>query len=434
MVFFNRFILLTLFLFSFSHSQIILSKWNDAITPVTADYIKRVVDKAEEENAKVIILELDTPGGLDQAMREIIKTMMNTPIPFVVYVSPPGARAASAGAIITISADIAVMAPSTNIGSASPVQMSGGDIEETMKKKVINDMVAYVKSIAKEKGRNADLIAKMVTESLNLPAEEALKKNVIDLIAVDLKDLINKIDGKKIKKGSYEITIKSKNEPVIYVKKGFRETFLSIFANPTLAYLLLIIGFYGIFFELYNPGSIIPGTIGAICLLLALYSLNAISVNWLGVLMIALGVLFFALEVITPTFGTLAISGVIAMIFGSIILVSPESPYGDISLQVIIPVVAVSTVFFLTVAYLGYKAQKRKTKTGKEGMIGAVGVAKTDIDKKGGKVFVMGEIWDAYSETPIKEGEDVKVLAVEGLKLKVTKLHKERHIIEESRE
>jgi membrane-bound serine protease (ClpP class) len=386
-----------------------------------------VVEKAEQKNAKVIILELDTPGGLDQAMREIIKTMMNTPIPFVVYVYPSGARAASAGAIITISADIAAMAPSTNIGSASPVQMSGGDIEETMKKKVINDMVAYVKAIAKEKGRNADLIAKMVTESINLPAEEALKKKVIDVIAVDLKDLIDKIDGKKIKKGSYQITIKSKGEPVIYVKKGFRETFLSIFANPTLAYLLLIIGFYGIFFELYNPGSVIPGTIGAICLLLALYSLNAISVNWLGVLMIALGILFFALEVITPTFGALAISGIIAMVFGSIILVSPESPYGDISLQVIIPVVAVSALFFLTVAYLGYKAQKRKTKTGKEGMIGTVGVAKTDINKKYGKVFVMGEIWDAYSETPIKEGEEVRVIDVEGLKLKVTKLHKGKH-------
>ena len=420
-------ILLILFVFSFSQSQIILGKWDDAITPVAADYVKRIVEKAEEKNAKVIILELDTPGGLDQAMRSIIKTMMNTPIPFVVYVSPPGARAASAGAIITIAADIAAMAPSTNIGSASPVQMSGGDIEETMKKKVMNDMVAYVKAIAKEKGRNERLIAKMVTESINLPAEEALKKKVIDIIAVDLKDLINKIDGKKVKKGAYEITIKSKGEPVIYVKKGFRETFLSIFANPTLAYLLLIIGFYGIFFELYNPGSIIPGTIGAICLLLALYSLNAISVNWLGVLMIALGVLFFALEVITPTFGALAISGIIAMLFGSIILVSPESPYGDISLQVIIPVVIVSAIFFLAVAYLGYKAQRRKTSTGKEGMIGTVGIAKTDIDKKHGKVFVMGEIWDAYSETPIKEGEEVKVLDVEGLKLKVTKLHKGKH-------
>ncbi len=420
-------VLFVLFNFSFSYSQIILAKWDDAITPVTADYIKRVVEKAESENAKAIILELDTPGGLDQAMRTIIKTMMNTPIPFIVYVYPSGARAASAGAIITISADIAAMAPSTNIGSASPVQMSGKDIEETMKKKVINDMVAFVKSIAKEKGRNEKLIVKMVTESINLTAEEALKKKVIDVIAVDLKDLIDKVNGKTVRKGAYKITLKLKGEPVVFVKKGFRETFLSIFANPTLAYLLLIIGFYGIFFELYNPGSVIPGTIGAICLLLALYSLNTISVNWLGVLMIALGVLFFALEMVTPTFGALAVSGIIAMVFGSIILVSPESPYGDISLQVIIPVVALSAVFFLTVAYLGYKAQRKKTKTGKEGMIGEIGIAKTDIDRKHGKVFIMGEIWDAYSETPIKEGEEVKVISVEGLKLKVTKLHKERH-------
>jgi len=408
-------------IFQLSLAKVIVAKWNDAVTPVMADYIKRVIQKAENENASLIILELDTPGGLDTAMRDIIKAMMKTPIPFVVFVYPPGARAASAGAIITISADIAAMAPSTNIGSASPVQMGGRDLDETMKKKIINDMVAYVKAIAKQKGRNEKLIVKMITESINLPAQEALKKKVIDVIANDIYDLLKKIDGKKIKKGNYEIKINTKNQNIEYVNPGFRERFLSIIANPTLAYLLLMIGFYGIFFELYNPGAVIPGTIGAISLLLALYALNAISVNWLGVLLIALGVLFFALEVITPTFGALALSGIISMLIGSIILISPDSPYGDISLQVILPVVALSALFFLTVAYFGFKAQKKKKLTGKEGMIGKIGIAETDVNKDGGKVFIEGELWNAYSEEPIKKGEKVKVVSVEGLTVKVEK-------------
>ncbi len=411
--------ILVVLIYNVSFGKVIVAQWNDAVTPVMADYIKRVVQKAEKEGASVIVLELDTPGGLDTAMRDIIKTMMRTPVPFVVFVYPPGARAASAGAIITIAADIAAMAPSTNIGSASPVQMGGQEMSETMKKKVINDMVAYVKSIAKEKGRNEKVIVKMVTESINLPAKEALKKKVIDVIASDIYELLKKIDGKKVKKGSYEITVKTKEQNVEYVKPGFRERFLSIIANPTLAYLLLMIGFYGIFFELYNPGAVIPGTIGAISLLLALYALNAISVNWLGVLLIALGVLFFALEVITPTFGALAISGVISMLIGSIILVSPDSPYGDISLQVIIPVVVVSAAFFLTVAYFGFKAQKKKKLTGIEGMVGKKGIAETDITHRGGKVFIEGELWNAYSDEEIKKGEEVIVDSIEGLKLKV---------------
>ncbi|WP_457624796.1 NfeD family protein [Persephonella sp.] len=409
-----------------SKADIILSKWEGAVSPVMADYIKRVVKQAEEKNAKLIIIQLDTPGGLESAMRDIIKTIMNTYIPVVVYVYPPGARAASAGAIITISADIAAMAPSTNIGSASPVQMTGREIDETMKKKIINDMVAFVKAIAREKGRNEKLIEEMITKSINLTADEALKKKVIDVVATDVNDLLKKINGKKIKKKNAEITIEiKKDEKIIEVEKGFREKLLSILANPTLAYLLLMIGFYGIFFELYNPGSVIPGVIGAISILLALYALNTIDVNWLGVLLIILGILFFVLELITPTFGALAVSGVIALLIGSIILVDPSSPYGDIPVKVIIPVVLFSAVFFLSVAYLGVKAQMRKSLTGKEGMVGKTGTAETDIDPKG-KVFVEGEIWDAYSETPIKKGEEVKILSVEGLRLKVTKAHRKK--------
>ncbi|ACO04011.1 MAG TPA: nodulation protein NfeD [Persephonella sp.] len=407
-----------LFLFSLSPAGVVTGQWNAPVTPVMSDYVKRVIHKAEVEKADAVIIMIDTPGGLDTSMREIIKTIMNSSVPVVVYVYPPGSRAASAGAIITVSADIAAMSPSTNIGSASPVQMGGKDIEETMKKKIINDMVAFVKGIAKEKGRNEKIIVKMVTESINLTAEEALKKNVIDIIATDLDDLLNKIEGRTVKKHGKEIKISLKDKKIVKVEKSLKEKILTILTNPTVAYLLLMIGFYGIFFELYNPGSLIPGILGTISLLLALYSLNIIDVNWLGVLLIAAGVLFFILEVITPTFGALALSGVIAILFGSLILTDPDSPYGDISLKIIIPVVAFSALFFLTVAYLGLKAQRRKTETGMEGMIGMIGKAETDIDPEG-KVFIAGEIWNAYSEEPIKKGENVKVVSVKGLRLKV---------------
>ncbi|NPA58365.1 MAG: nodulation protein NfeD [Aquificae bacterium] len=419
-----RILAVLLLVFSFSYGDVVVGRWEGAVSPVMADYVKRLVEEGERKNAKVVVLQLDTPGGLESAMRGVVKTIMNTYLPVVVYVYPSGARATSAGAIITISADIAAMAPYTNIGSASPVQMAGKEMDETMKKKIVNDMLAFVRSIAEEKGRNVKIIEKMITEALSLSAEEALKKGVIDLIAVDMEDLLKKINGRKVKKKNALITIKlDENERQVFVEKNFREKLLSILANPTLAYLLLMIGFYGIFFELYNPGSVIPGVVGAISILLALYALNTIDVNWLGVLLILLGILFFVLELITPTFGALAVGGVISMLIGSIILISPSSPYGDIPMKVILPVVGFSAAFFLTVAYLGLKAQRRKALTGKEGMIGKIGVAETDINPKG-KVFIEGEIWDAYSEEPIKKGEEVEVVAVEGLKLKVRKVKK----------
>jgi membrane-bound serine protease (ClpP class) len=289
-----------------------------------------------------------------------------------------------------------------------------------MKKKVMNDMIAFVKAIVKEKGRNEKVAVEMVTEALNLSAQEALKNGVIDLIAKNVDDLLNRINGKKIKKLGKEIIINSKDQQIYQIDLNFREKLLTVLTNPTIAYFLLMIGFYGIFFELYNPGSIVPGTIGAISLIVALYALNMISVNWLGVLLIGLGVVFFILEMLTPTFGALAFSGLVSMIFGSIILFSPDSPYGDISIKIILPVVFFSAFFFFIVAYLGVKAQRKKHETGAEAMIGQTGEALTDINPEG-KVMVSGEIWNAYSKHTIKKGEKVEIVAVEGLKLKVRK-------------
>lgn len=417
-----RILLFVLLVLKVSFADIVVAKWNDAITPTTVDYINRVIKQAEKERASAVILQLDTPGGLETSMREIIKNINNTDIPFIVFVYPPGSRAASAGAIITVSADIAAMAPSTNIGSASPVNMDGSDVNKTMEKKVMNDMVAFVKSVVREKGRNEELIEKMITESVNLPADEALSKKVIDVVANDLNDLINKIDGKKIVKNSKVITFNLKGQKFVFVEKNFKEELLSFLSNPTVAYFLLMIGFYGIFFELYNPGSIIPGTVGLISLALALYSLNILSVNWLGVILIGLGVLFFIIEAITPTFGGLALAGTVSILLGSVILLPSDSPYGDLSLSVIIPVVLFSALFFFVVSYLSLKVQKEKPKTGLEAMIGDTAQAVTDIDKDGGKVMYHGELWNAYSEKDIKAKSKVKIVSVEGLKLKVEEI------------
>ena len=419
-------VILLLLIFSFSFPQIFVAKWDGAITPITADYIERAINKAEKEGGKVFVLQLNTPGGLAESMRRIVQSFHRTNLPVVVYVYPPGGRAASAGAIITVSADIAAMAPGTNIGAAHPVQLGRKNEKkegkDVMEEKILQDMLAFVRSIAKEKGRNVKVIERMVKESLALSAEEAKEEGVIDLMARDLQDLLKKIDGKKVKKFGREITVKTEGLAVVYVEENLKEEILKILTNPTVAYLLLMLGFYGLFFELYNPGAVVPGVVGAICLLLGLYGLSLISMNWLGLLLIFLGVLLFVLELITPTFGALAVGGIISLALGSLFLIDPESPYGELPKSIIVSVVLASALFFMVAGRLGLKAQKRKKLTGAEGMIGEEGEAITNFKRGRGKVLVHGEIWDAFSEEEIRKGDEVKVIDVKGLKLKVRKL------------
>ncbi|MFN4012721.1 MAG: NfeD family protein [Aquificaceae bacterium] len=416
-----KLLFLFLILATFSYAKVFVAKWQEAVTPLMVDYVKRSLEKAQREGGTLFLLELNTPGGLESSMREVVQEFQRTFLPVVVYVYPPGGRAASAGAIITISADVAVMAPGTNIGAATPVQMGGEKMDEAMKQKVMQDMLAFVRSIAKEKGRNAEVIEKMVTEAISLTPEEALKNRVIDLIAADRQDLLNKLEGRVIKKHGREITLKVKNVQVVEIGKSLREEFLSIITNPTVAYMLLLIGFYGIFFELYNPGAIIPGTVGVICLLLGLYGLGVIGVNWLGLLLIFAGILLLILELITPTFGGLALAGAIALALGSLILINPESPYGDIPISLIATMVVLTVGFFLFAGRLGIKAQRRKKMLGTEELIGEQGEAYTDFVEGKGKVFVHGEIWNAISDEPLKKGDQVVVEEVRGMTLKVKK-------------
>ena len=289
-------ILFLVLLTGFSHAKVFVSQWQDAVTPLMVDYIKRSLEKVEKEGGTLFILELNTPGGLESSMREVIQEFQRTSIPVVVYVSPPGGRAASAGAIITVSADVAVMAPGTNIGAATPVQMGGEKMDEAMREKVMQDMLAFVRSIAKEKRRNPEVIERMVKEAISLTPEEALREKVIDFIAVDRADLLKKLEGRVVKKHGKEITLKTEGVQVVEIGKSLREELLRVITNPTLAYMLLLIGFYGIFFELYNPGSIIPGAVGVIALLLGLYGLGIIGINWLGLLLILAGLLLLCLS------------------------------------------------------------------------------------------------------------------------------------------
>ena len=415
-------LLFFLILFSLSFGKIFYAKWDDVVSPIMLEYVKRNIAKAEKENGTLFILELNTPGGLETSMRQIIQEFQKTPLPVVVYVYPPGGRAASAGAIITASADIAAMAPGTNIGAAHPVQVSGEKMEEAVKEKALQDMLAFVRSIAKEKGRNPEVLEKMVKESISLTPDEALREGVIDLIAVDKTDLLKKLDGRKVKKHGKEIIIKTSGLPVVDVQESLRESFLKIITNPTVAYMLLLIGFYGIFFELYNPGSIIPGAVGVVSLLLGLYGLGVIGINWLGLFLILAGLLLLVLELITPTFGGLAIAGIIALAIGSLVLISPDSPYGDIPLSVIVTMVFATAFFFLVAGRLGLKAQKRKKMTGYEELIGEEGEAMVDFEGGKGKVFIKGEIWNAISKDDIKKGERVLVEEVKGLTLYVKKI------------
>ena len=413
------FILLTFL--SFSFAKVYYAKWEDAVSPIMVEYIKRSLAKAEKEGAGVFILELNTPGGLETSMRQVVQEFQRTPIPVVVYVYPAGGRAASAGAIITASADIAVMAPGTNIGAAHPVQATGEKMEEAMKEKVVQDMLAFVRSIAKEKGRNPSVLERMVKESISLTPDEALKEGVIDLIASNRQELLEKLNGRKVKKHGKEITIKTLGVPVVEVEESLRESFLKVITNPTVAYMLLLIGFYGIFFELYNPGAVVPGAVGVVSFLLGLYGLGIIGINWLGLLLILAGTLLLALELVTPTFGGLAIAGAIALAIGSLVLISPDSPYGDIPISVIATMVLTTVLFFLVAGRLGLKAQKRKKMTGYEELIGEEGTALTDFEKGKGKVFIKGEIWNAVSEDEIKKDDTVIVEQVKGLTLYVRK-------------
>ncbi len=395
-----------------------LIKIDAPITPVVAEYIIKSIDKASKGNAEALIIQLDTPGGLVDSMREIVKKMISAEIPTIVYVAPSGARAASAGVFITIAANIAAMAPSTHMGAAHPVQMEG-KMDKTMEAKVVNDLAAMIRGIAEKRGKNAKWAEDAVRKSVSITETEALRNKVIDLIATDIPALIKEIHGRKVEVVLGRKVLDTKDAQVQEIEMGVRYRILEIISNPNIAYILLILGFYGLYFELANPGAVFPGVAGAICLILGFYALQTLPINYAGLMLVLLGLGLFIAEAFITSHGVLGIGGTISMLFGSIMLI--DAPSLKISWAVIFPVVAMSAALFIITVTIAIRVHREKPDTGKEGLMGLTGVAKSDVHISG-QIFVRGEYWNAYSDEPIVKGDRVTVIGLEGLKLKVKKI------------
>ena len=396
-------------------NDIYIIKVSDAIGPGVAEFVKDGIETAEKDGAACLIIELDTPGGLAESMRRIIQSILGSKVPVVVFVSPSGARAASAGVMITMAADIAAMAPGTNIGAAHPVGVGGKDISGKMSEKVINDMVAHAKSVAEERGRNAKWVEEAIRESVSVTETEALKDNIIDLIAKDTDDLIQQLNGRKIKeKGVLKL---DKAEKVI-VEPTLRTKILKTISDPNIAYILLMIGLAGLYFELSHPGAIFPGVIGGIALVLAFFAMQTLPVNYAGILLIVLAIIFFIMEMKITSYGLLSVAGIISIFLGSLMMFKGTGPDLKLSWRVLLPTLILVSGFFVFVAGLVFRAQISKPRTGSKGLVGEIGIVKKALAPEG-KVFVHGELWNARSDKTVEENTKIRVVNVVNLMLEV---------------
>ena len=426
----------------------------DIINPILAKYIANSVHEAEKANAVCLIIELDTPGGLLESTREIVKTLLNSPVPVVVYVSPQGSRATSAGMFITCAAHLAAMAPSTHIGAAHPVNLGmpsspapkeekpvqpapngkedkklsspppppegeGGDI---MSEKILQDTLAWTTSIANARHRNVEWMKEAVTKSVSITEEEALKQKVIDLVATDLPDLISKIDGKTVECGNRQVKLSTKNAQVLLFEMTPSEKFLNILANPNIAYIFMTLGMIGLIFEFTHPGVLFPGIAGLICLLLSFYSMNTLPVSYTGLILIVFSLILFVAELFAPTYGALAIGGILSFVFGSMMLLQSGSPLLQISLALIFGSTLLFGGIMLLLIYKVLKVQTAKSPAGKEGLLGLKAKVVSDLTPEG-KVFLKGEIWNAITEggESIAKDEEVRIVKIDGLLLTVKK-------------
>ncbi len=418
--------------------RVILLDIDGPIGPATADYLVQSLEKSSEINAELVILRMDTPGGLDASTRDIVKAILNAPVPVATFVTPGGARAASAGMYILYASHIAAMSPATNVGAATPVSIIGGEQPEqrqktadddedsntetgpdnAMKRKVINDAVAYARGLAAKHGRNADWAELAVREAASITAEKALETGVIDLIASDIADLLNQVNGRTVEVRGREWTLDTASLQVEQLEPGWKSELLAVITSPTIAYLLLLVGVYGLFFEGYNPGAIFPGVIGAICLLIALYAFQMLPVNYAGFALLALGIILMIGEVMAPSFGVLGIGGIISLVIGSVILIDTDVPGYMISRPLIGALALVAGFGLMAIVGIALKARLRPVVSGREQLIGALGTALTDVYHEG-EVFVHSERWSAVSGSPLRKGQAVVVTGIDGLTLKV---------------
>jgi len=436
-----------------------LLKVNGAIGPATRDFIVRALEDAAESKAELLIIQIDTPGGLDASTRDIVQAILNSPVPVVTWVAPPGARAASAGTYIMLASHIAAMAPATNVGAATPVSMLGGHSPEVedpakeeddasdkedeqpeattededsaeaesqpsapdgdaMSRKVLNDSVAYIRGLASRHGRNADWAERAVREADSITSEDALALNVIDLIAKSVDELLEKIDGRTVELAEGEVVLDTQGIRVVQREPDWRSELLAVITDPTIAYLLLLIGFYGLVLEGYHPGAIVPGVVGAISLLLALYALQMLPVNYAGLALIILGIILIIAESVAPSFGALGIGGIIALVIGSIILMDTDVPGFEVSRALIGGIAFASSVLLMGVIAMAVRARKRPLVAGREHMLGERGTAAEKFDSTG-TVYLGGELWNAVSSAPLSSGQPVEVTGIEGLTLNV---------------
>ncbi len=386
------------------------------INPGNAAYVTRGLGEAKKRGAVLVVIRLDTPGGLSTSMRIIIKGIMNSPVPVIVYVAPSGAGAASAGVMITVAGHIAAMAPGTNIGAAHPVAAGGKDIGGTMSEKVVNDMASYGRGIAGDKGKNGQWVERAIRESVSITAEEALKINVIDLIAEDMDDLFRLVDGREVTLKGKKVRIQTAGIKTDYFLTGLRDRILKTISDPNFIWILFMIGLAGIGFEITHPGSIFPGVIGAVSLILAFYASQTLPVNYAGLLLIVLSIIFFIAEIEVTSYGVLSIGGLISLVIGSIMLFEDVG----VSLTLLIPTAILLGGFFIVVAGLALRAHRTQPKSGSDGLLGEIGVVKKPIDPEG-LVFVHGENWRARSSEKIEPGEKIEVEGMNGLILKVRK-------------
>ena len=406
----------------FAANQIVVVKIFGAINPAVAEFVSQEIHQANKEQQALIVLNMDTPGGLDTSMRQIIKKIQSSHVPVASYVSPSGSRAASAGTFITIASHIAAMAPGTNIGAAHPVNMMGGNNEQesTMDKKVVNDAAAYIRSLAELRNRNSHWAELAVVKSVSISAEEAKRLNVIDLIAGNVKALTLAIDGREIQTASGPMTLKTGRLEIVYHEMSPRLKMLDIISNPNVAYVLMMIGVVGLYFEMSNPGLVFPGVIGAVSMVLALYAMQTLPIDYAGLLLVLLGALFFIAEIGVMSYGLLSIAGVVSIFLGSTMLIDSDDPAMQISQSILYPTLGLTIVFSIGIIVFATQTRNLKKQGGAEGMLGETGIVKENLNPHG-RVLVHGELWEAECEGEIMEGEHVIVESVEGLKVRVKK-------------
>jgi membrane-bound serine protease (ClpP class) len=429
MIIFRKLLVIVLLLMvwpanAFGADGIIVVKIEGAINPVVAEFVANEIRSANTSSEELIVIRMDTPGGLDTSMRKIIKAIQSSKVPVASFVSPGGSRAASAGTFIIIASHIAAMEPGTNIGAAHPVNLMGGGTggqAKVMEDKVVNDASAYIRSLAEKRGRNTHWAELSVRKSVSVSAGEAKRLNVIDLVAANLDSLVLALDKREVKLGGSIITLNTAEKNIIFKEMNSRQRILDIIASPNVAYVLMMLGLVGLFFELSNPGLILPGVVGSVSLVLALYAMQALPINYAGLLLIILGVVLLIAEVNVMSYGLLAMSGAISIFLGSIMLIDSDDPAMQISKMILYPTLGMTFLFSIGSIYLAKKAHQLVTTTGMEGLLGEVGVVKETLNLEG-RVLIHGEMWMAESDTAISVGEKVSVEVVKGLKIKVRKI------------